>query len=143
MHESFMKYDRDNPPAGVNEDGVFSGGGGGVERITLDQTANPTTDSPTSMYGFANGEDLISALERGAELWAVNPTNKEAMKVISINVAGSTGPNHFVVGACIDPLSAGSNGVLPSSETPALISVNLGVLNDAQYARFKALFNMA
>lgn len=28
MKESFMKYDRKNPPAGVGPDGVFTGGGG-------------------------------------------------------------------------------------------------------------------
>lgn len=122
---------------------MLGGNGGGVERIMIDFTAEPDGVRPTSMYGFLNADDFISALERGAEFWAVNPKSEDAMKVVAFNSYGSTGNTHFVVGICIDPDAATSTFGLPSSDSIKLIAIKVATLNSTQYAKFKALFNMA
>lgn len=58
MRKRFMTYDRDNPPAGVGKDGVFTGGGsggGGIEfyEVIFDKTDNVWTCNRTYAEVYA------------------------------------------------------------------------------------------
>ena len=97
MRESFMKYDRDNPPAGVGPDGVFSGGGDTVHVIKV--KANNSLVDAFRAVGFATVKEWLQAGEPVILLHVQNSVVKQYhvrwwfdKEIIFYLVSGGTTP---------------------------------------------------